>query len=363
MKENIIIAHCVVSLSGGVGTMIMNYFDHIKENYEVHIVTQDYVSPEYVSLYQKRGYILHLVPSKKSGIIKNIISLYSVFKEIKCDIVHAHMTTTNVFPMFAAKLAGVKVRVSHSHLDTHLNCFWKIVCFFNKVFSTNLVACGEKAGNCLYGRTPFTIFNNAIDLNKYKFNLNIRNELRNKYNIGQSEKIYIHVGRFSEQKNHFFLIDIFEIIHKKSPESKLVLVGEGELLDDVIMYVEKKCLSNNIYFIGMVDNVYDYLQMADVFLLPSLFEGLCIAAVEAQAVGLPCLLSDQVDKNTKIKENVYFCPINNPMQWADKAIELSNQESIVDNEKLKLSGYDIREEARKLDEFYKDELDKLRKNK
>lgn len=362
-KKKIVIAHCVVSLSGGVGAMIINYFDHIQGDYEVHIVTQDYVSDEYVSLFKNRGYILHLVPSKKDGVIKNISSLCKVFKDINCDIVHAHMTTTNAFPMFAAILAGVKIRISHSHLDMKLNWFWKMVCFFNKVFSTNLVACGEEAGKCLYGNSDFIIFNNAIDLKKYKYNLTTRENLRNKYKIKSNEKVFIHVGRFTEQKNHFFLIDVFEKIFKKCKDSCLVLVGEGELEDDVVAYVKNKHLLNNVYFIGMVNNVYDYLQMSDAFLLPSLFEGLCIAAVEAQAVGVPCLLSDQVDKKTKIKDNVYFCSIDSSQKWADKAIDLSSRKFDLDNEKLEKSGYDIEEEARKLDEFYKSQLAKKRINK
>lgn len=170
---------------------IGSYIERFK--YEVHIVTQDYVSDEYVSLFKNRGYILHLVPSKKDGVIKNISSLCKVFKDINCDIVHAHMTTTNAFPMFAAILAGVKIRISHSHLDMKLNWFWKMVCFFNKVFSTNLVACGEEAGKCLYGKSDFIIFNNAIDLKKYKYNLSTREYLRNKYKIKSNDNIMLPV--------------------------------------------------------------------------------------------------------------------------------------------------------------------------
>ena len=357
--KRIKIAHCVVALSGGVGSVIFNYFDQFSPNdYEVHIITQDLVSEDYEELYIKRGYKIHKVPSKKKGIIKNIIALKKIMDEEKFDIVHCHMTITNLFPLFAAKLSGVKIRINHSHLAPNLTFIEKCAVSVSKLFSTDLFACGQDAGTKLFGNSRFILLRNAINLDQYKFNGKERDEQRANLNIGANTTLYCHVGRFTEQKNHTFLIDTFEKIWNISPDSKLMLIGEGELFDEIKDKVSKLLCKDNILFLGLISDVDKKLQAGDVFILPSRNEGLCVAAIEAQASGMPCVLSSNVDITTAVNNNVVFVSSNNVDVWALKSLECSKMERIHKTTNLKKSGFDIITESKKLDMFYKKALER-----
>lgn len=356
-NKKIKIAHCVVALSGGVGSMIMNYFDHMKNEYEIHIITQDLVSEEYRNIYEKRGYIIHVVPSKREGIRKNIKALKEVFRQEDFDIVHAHMTFTNVFPLFAAKTAGISVRISHSHLSGKADLRGKIAAILNKIVATDLFACGEEAGKALYGKSKFVLIKNAISLKEYQYNEEIRTAQRILLGFKESDKIYCHVGRFTDQKNHTFLIDIFSEISKKDKHAKLILIGEGELEAKIREKVKDMKLEEKVIFAGFVEDVPLKLQAADVFLLPSKVEGLCIAAIEAQAAGLPCILSEQVDPATKVNENVEFASIHSVEQWVRLAEKCMGTDRIQENKRLKTAGFDIDCEAEKLDKYYHKKLE------
>lgn len=360
MEKKIKIAHCVVALSGGVGSVIMNYFDYIKDRYELHIITQDIVSEEYKKKYENRGYTIHVVPSKKQGIVKNIRALIRIFKKEKFDIVHAHMTSTNVFPLFAAKIAGVPVRISHSHIASRLNFLGKVAAILNKIVASDLFACGEDAGKSLYGNSKYIIIKNAISLKKYRYNKEIRKEQRELLEIGIAETVYCHVGRFNHEKNHTFLIDVFSEIVKKEKRAKLILIGDGELEYKIREKVKSMNLEKQVVFLGFIDDVHLKLQAVDLFLLPSKYEGLCIAAIEAQAAGLPCILSDKVDPATKINENVEFCSISSLEQWVRLAAKYIKTDRIQDNKKLVDAGFEISVEADKLDKYYHEKLHRYR---
>ncbi len=356
INKRIKIAHCVVALSGGVGSMIMNYFDHMKDEYEIHIITQDLVSEEYKNIYERRGYIIHLVPSKREGISKNIKALKEIFRKERFDIVHAHMTFTNVFPLFAAKTVGIPVRISHSHLSGKADLRARIAAILNKMAATDLFACGEEAGKVLYGKSKFMLIKNAISLKEYQYNEEIRKIQRELLGFKASDRIYCHVGRFTDQKNHTFLIDIFSEIAKKDNHAKLILIGEGELEIKIREKVKAVKLEEKVIFAGFVEDVPLKLQAVDVFLLPSKVEGLCIAAIEAQAAGLPCILSEQVDPATKVNDNVEFASIHSAEQWVELAEKCIGTDRIQENKKLEAAGFDIDCEAEKLDKYYHKKL-------
>lgn len=356
MDKKIKIAHCIVALSGGVGSMIMNYFDHMKDEYEIHIITQDLVSEEYKNIYEKRGYIIHVVPSKRNGMIKNIKSLKEIFRQEKFDIVHAHMTFTNVFPLFAAKTEGISVRISHSHLSGKANFCGRIAAVLNKMVATDLFACGEDAGKVLYGKSKFVLIKNAICLKDYQYNEEIRKTQRMLLGFETLDRVYCHIGRFTDQKNHTFLIDIFSEIAKNDRHAKLILIGEGELEAQIREKVKIMKLEEKVIFAGFIEDVALKLQAVDVFLLPSKVEGLCIAAIEAQAAGLPCILSKQVDPTTKVNDNVEFASIHSIEQWVKLAEKCMSIDRIRENKKLKAAGFDIDCEAEKLNKYYHKKL-------
>ena len=352
------IAHCMTSLAGGVGKVAMNYFDNMPPNeYEVHIVTQATKSDEYLKMYESRGYHIHVVPSKKNSVCKNIKTMYQIFKDEKIEIVHCHMTATNFFPLLAAKLAGVKVRISHSHLAEKKNILERVLCLLAKFIATDRFACGHEAGEAIFGKSSSTIIKNAIDFKKYKYNRSVREAERKALGL-ENNKVICHVGRFTKQKNHAFLIDLFDDLYCEDDSYKLMLIGDGELLDGVKEDVKERGLSSNVLFMGLIDDVSRKLQASDVFALPSKFEGLCLAAIEAQATGIPCRFSGTVDGRTKVNSNVAFVEQFDTKKWVESIKDAFMETRNIDQVNLIEAGFDIVTEAKKLDDFYKDSLNR-----
>lgn len=343
------------ALDGGVGNVIMNYFDHMPlEDYDVDIITQNADSQEYLNQYKKRGFHVKIVPSKSVSLIGNLKALYRLMKSRQYDIVHCHMTLTNMFPLMIAWLCGIKTRISHSHLASTYNLKTRILRFGSKLFATDYFACGTEAGRYLFGKSQFIVLNNAIDIDKYKIDLKIRCEERKKMGISENDVVIGHVGRFTAQKNHEYLLKIFKEIHNRDSNAKLVLIGTGELLEHTKTQVSAMHLDSAVIFTGVIDDVYRKLQIMDVFLLPSLCEGLCVAAIEAQATGVGCVFADTVALETQINTNVSFLSLkDSPEIWADKCFEICRKGNNSCDISLRNKGFDIKIEARKLDDFYK----------
>ena len=191
------------------------------------------------------------------------------------------------------------------------------------------------------------ILNNAIELEKYAFNPEARDRIRREYNIGKTDYVIGHVGRFMKQKNHKYLIDIFAEFNNKVPNSYLLLLGTGELEDEIHHYVNGRGLSDRVIFTGSVANVEDFYQAMDVFMLPSLYEGLPVVAIEAQAADLPVLISENVDHSCAITDNVSFIPVSeNIDRWLDILDRtVCKQRGIVVVKQMQKARYSIRSEA------------------
>ncbi len=198
------------------------------------------------------------------------------------------------------------------------------------------------------------ILNNAIELEKYAFNPEARDRIRREYNIGKTDYVIGHVGRFMKQKNHKYLIDIFAEFNNKVPNSYLLLLGTGELEDEFHHYVNGRGLSDRVIFTGSVANVEDFYQAMDVFMLPSLYEGLPVVAIEAQAADLPVLISENVDHSCAITDNVSFIPVSeNIDRWLDILDRtVCKQRGIVVVKQMQKARYSIRSEASFLEKIY-----------
>lgn len=357
MKKKIKIAYCVSGLAGGVCNVIMNYIKHMPDDYEITIITQCITSEKYLSLYQQEGFKIIAIPSKSESLYKNIKCLYKELKQEKYDIVHAHMTLTNCFPLFIALLCGVKIRISHSHMACKKSLKSYFLSLLTRVTATDYFACSVDAGKYLYGDRDFIILNNAIDLDKYSPNSETRTKERIKLKVDDDEILIGHVGRFTYQKNHIQLIDIFEAYHNYNSKSKLVMIGSGEELENIKKIVSERKLNDFVIFTGIINDVYKKIQALDLFILPSHYEGLCLAAVEVQACGIPCLFSNNVALETKINNNVFFFSLDDGIDNIIKKIDKTcKEEKIVDRETFKNRGFDIKTEAKKLDIYYKERI-------
>lgn len=345
--------------SGGIESVVMNYYRHIDRSK----VQFDFYLAEGSSFPQreellKLGAGIYLIPAYSKP-LKYHQALYKAFKEKKYRIVHAHLSTMSVFPLFAAWRAGVPVRICHNHTTAYwgegIKTLLKYILRpFNKIFATDYFACGETAGRWMYGDRYFdsgraTVMPNAIDTEKFVFDPEARARLREELGIPQDAFVVGHVGRFMYQKNHSFLIDIFAELQKEKPNAILLLIGEGELMEQIEEKVQRLGIEKSVIFTGARSDVNKLYSVMDVFCLPSFYEGMPVVAWEAQANGLPCVFSDKVSKEAKQGENCSFLNLaQTPEKWASLLLK--------SGQRMKNHVPDIQEEAERLELLYQQKV-------
>lgn len=349
---------------GGIETFVMNIRRNINpEMFDLDLLitekTEGYYDSEFISF----GGLIHKVTSKKISFIKHYIEIFRVMKSNNYDIVHSHLETLNIFINFISFICNIKVRISHSHNTEHLvNSRLKYILHqnllrFSKLFCTNYMACSEEAGKWLFGNDiiynkRFKVIKNAIDYNKFIFNQNTRNIIREQLRVEDSFVIG-HVGRLDYQKNQDFLIDIFIQIYTNVKNIYLILVGNGP----DFLYLKEKInnigLNDRVIFLGEKPNVNEYYNAFDIFCFPSNFEGLGISLIEAQVNGLSCIVSNNVPKEAVISKNIEFLNINtyDKSKWVEVILDKYNcnkreLESNVSNE------YSIQEQVKVLEKKY-----------
>lgn len=352
---------------GGVEAVIMNYYrniDRSKVQFDF-ICDEDSTNIPYDEIKKLGGRVIICPPYQK--IFEYERFLIDLFKKNKYKIVHSNINTLSIFPLRAAKKAGVHIRIAHSHSTTNKkelkkNLMKQALRPFSKKYATDYFACSELAGRWLFGNKTFeqgkvTIINNAIDLDKFKYDEKIRKEKRKELNINDDTLIVGHIGRFVAQKNHTFLIDVFSELHKKEKNSILLLIGQGPLMGEIKQKVETLGISDSVKFLGQRDDVNELYQVFDVFLLPSLYEGLPVVGVEAQATGLLCELSSDMTKETKVLDTTRFISLERtPEEWVKIILEDCSKFKRHDTtEEITKNNFNIKKEVSKLEDKY-DEL-------
>lgn len=349
---------------GGVEAVVMNFYRNIDRNkiQFTFVCDEDSTDIPYEEIEKLGGKIIIVPPYSKP--FKYHSALKKALKEDDYKIIHSHISTMSVFSLFAAKCAGVPVRIAHSHSTTNKkekkkNLMKQVLRPFSKVFATDYMCCSELAGRWLFGNKEYDkgnvyLLNNAIDLDKFKYNESLRKKKRKELGIKDNTLVIGHIGRFVAQKNHDFLIDIFDEIHKKNNNSILLLAGQGPLMEDIKNKVKKLNLDDNVKFLGQRNDANELYQAFDVFLLPSLYEGLPVVGVEAQAAGLLCYLSDDMTKETKVLDITKFMSLNNtPKEWADNILDYVKKYKRIDTFKeMTAKNFNIKEEAKKLEDYY-----------
>lgn len=351
---------------GGIEVMITNLYRNIDhEEVEFHFFvpnTSVVLNQEEI---EKYGGKVFIVPSVKH-IFKYQKTLKRKFKENKYDIVHVNMNALSFIPLKAAKKAGIPIRISHCHSTTnkkeHIRHLIKLVLRpFSRKDATHFFACSEFAGRWLFGNKLFNknkvyIVNNGIDLNKFAFNEQKRDLIRKQLGISPNIKVVGHIGRFAPQKNHPYLIKIYEELSKIDSEVALLMIGSGKDLDNIKAEVENKHLKN-VHFVGPISNPYDYYQAMDVFALPSLYEGLPVVGVEAQANGLKCFFSDEITREAKILDQTeYFGIKGDPAIWAEKIENYFKNRKTIRDLNNSFASFDIKAIAANMLEKYKEYL-------
>lgn len=360
--EKIKVAQMIGSVfEGGVEACVMNYFsaiDSSKVQFDFFVDRASKIIDQ--EKIERLGGNVIITPHY-THLIKYIRFVKTQFQDNKYDIVHAEMTTLNFIPLLIAKSVGVKIRISHAHSTSNQKEKFKnfikgILRPLSRCAANKFFACSEKAGRWFYGDKFYetgnvTIINNAIDLQRFKFSIEKRVELREKLGISPDTFVVGHVGRFCAQKNHPYLLSIFSELLKSKADSKLLLIGEGDGFEETKDLTTSMGLSNDVIFAGSQKNVADYYNVMDVFVLPSLYEGLPIVAVEAQTNGLPCFFSTEVTKEAGFLDTTIFLPLNvDASVWADKVsfISFSEEERLKGFYTMSDTKYSIEKESKKL---------------
>jgi len=356
-KEPIRVLQCVSYMHrAGIETMIMNFYRNIDRNkIQFDFLVNKNVIGDYDEEIKRLGGKIYVTPGlnpfkwfKYQKYMKNFFKEHPEYKIIHCQ------NEAMGFPaLYAAKKSGVPVRIAHSHnTKTRLDFKWPIKILYKyllRLVATDFVACSHAAGKYLFGK-DVKVINNAIDTTKFTYNEELRNKLRKKMKL-ENKFVIGHVGRFEPQKNHNFLIDVFNNYNKINKESVLLLVGEGSLKEKIETKVNKLGLKDKVIFTGSIPNVNEIYQVMDLFLLPSFHEGLPVVGIEAQYSGLPCLLSKKITKETAISNLCKFLDINTIDHWVNEISIICEKRidrlSIIDDDK-----YDINKSVINLKNYY-----------
>lgn len=346
----------------GLETMLMNYYRNIdRSQVQFDFMTHRSVEGAYNKEILEMGGRIFQAPRLYP---QNYPKYFSFMKQFFQDhpeykIVHSHIDTMSAFPLLAAKKAGIPNRIGHSHsskLDMDAKLPIKYAAKLMMPHVANIYcACGEIAGKFMYGNRDIQIIHNAIDIKKFDFDEKKRNAVRSKLGI-EGKFVIGHVGRFYYVKNQSFLLDVVKEIKKKRPNVVLLLIGKGEDEDKLRSKVEELDLKENVIFLIDRSDVDELYQAMDVFVMPSIFEGLPVVGVEAQANRLPCLFSDNISKEVLLTDTAEMMDIHLPPEtWADKILDMNRGDN-TNQEQLRQKGYDVEVEAMRLMKWYQ-ELD------
>ncbi|MEK3992338.1 glycosyltransferase family 1 protein [Robertmurraya sp. FSL R5-0851] len=352
---------------GGIETFLMNVFRNIdRTKVQFDFLTSETSTPgDYDDEIYSLGGRIYQVPSRKQGVLNNIKLLNSFFRNHpEYKIVHAHLSSlTNVSSLRVAKKYGVSRRIVHSHNTKEGgSSLHKYIHRFNqlslKSYATDFFACSDLAAKWMYPNElflnkEFMVINNGIETDKFKFNMNVRNQKRKELGV-ENNFVIGHVGRFFSQKNHDFLIDIFKEFHDKNSDSVLMLVGDGELRSKIEKKVDALGLTGKVIFTGVRSDISELLQAMDIFVFPSLHEGLPVTLVEAQASGLPCIVSNNITKQVKITNNIQYIDLTTPIStWVEEIMEKRIKHSRRDEgQSIINAGFDIEIVAQNLQDYY-----------
>lgn len=354
---------------GLTGYICQNYRYMDKQQVQFDFLTYE-TELDFRAEFEKMGARFFVVP-KPSHFLAYYQALKQIHSQNQYKAIHFNISYANFIPLLAARLAGFSRIICHSH-STEIDdkrplvrgikkCIHYIGRALMPVLADEYLTCSDLAGQWMYPESlrkgpHYHIAKNAIDLEKYCFNPEICNKIRKTLGIGEHIFCIGHVGRFSYQKNHEFLIQVFAELHQQLKDSCLLLIG-GHMNGDAYYenardLVQNLHLENSVQFLGIRKDVPNLMQAMDCFVLPSHFEGLPIVGIEAQAAGLPCIVSDQVSREMDVCDNVQFISIDSgASDWVESLLQISKRgrcstDGLIEN------GYEIHSAVRQMELFY-----------
>lgn len=354
------ILHLTDSLDlAGTENCIMNWYrniDRTKFDFDFFCLSNKHLY--FKKEIEKLGGKIFVI-EKENGLTEKVKFYFNVFKFLKVNkfyTFHTHFHYSNGFYCMLAFFAGIKERITNSHFNegyrnTH---FYKKLFseLLIKLFANKRIATSNEAGKTLYGKMPYSIIYCGIDVNKFAYNETDRKQIRKNLNI-EENFVVGHIGRFEHQKNHNFLIDIFNEILKQKKNAILLSIGEGPLEKEIKEKVKSLNIEPKVKFLGVREDVNKLYQAMDCFILPSFFEGFGIVNIEAQCSGLPVFVSDGVPDEVNICNTKKISLKRTAKQWADVILEnIKNIERKDCSFILKQAGFDIKDTVKQIEEVY-----------
>lgn len=350
----------ISSQFGGVESFLINYVGGMmdSDNQFEFVLFERVPSFFEESVLKKCKY--YIVPTRTKRPIEYYRKLTKIIKNGNYDILwYNACTLSDITLVQIANKYGVPCRIIHSHSSANMGS--NLVGILHQIHKRNIekyiteaFACSKEAGEFMFPKKVdnITVINNAIQAQKYRYSEETRKKIRDELQV-ENEILIGHVGRFHQTKNHVLIIKVFSEILKLNSSAKLVLVGEGNTKEDIIQLAKEEKVFDNIYFLGKRMDVNELLQGMDVFLFPSLFEGLAISLVEAQAADLPCVISDTISKSTVLTDKIVALSLDDaPDKWAKAVLDSARKWKREDRIALiEDKGFDIEENARKLKNY------------
>lgn len=357
------------NVGGGLEAFVMNYYRELSGMDVQFDFICMYGKIAYEQEIKMLGGNIYYIPNVKKNYPGYVKRFKKILKEGNYDVVHVNMlSAANIVPLRLAHEAGVRKVIAHSHNSSCPGLIRKVMNWRNrsriKKYATDLFACAEVAGRWLFGdetydRGEVVIVHNAISVDSYLFSGECRTAVRNEFGWGD-RFVVGHVGRFAAQKNHDGILDIFKEVLKKKPDAVLALVGSrGDQYDHIVERVRNEGLEDQVYFLGKRTDIGAFLSAMDVFLFPSLYEGMPFALVEAQANGLSCVIADTISEEADMVPGQIraFSLDISPEVWAEAVVETEGRPRAREQEirkGIESGHFEIREEAKRLKELYEE---------
>lgn len=352
--------------SGGIEKLILQWESQLEEN-DMTYVFAVYVKggAAYDKLIEKGCHIYEIKQMKTVGIRQYLRQIQEIIRDEKIDIVHSNAGTLTWLAMLAAKKENVSVRILHAHTNQYnmpqnkyvskvLTCMARCL---NARYSTLRLACSDEAGKYCFGKHPYTLLKNGIELEKFKYSKTDRDNIRNQFSFAKDQLVVGFIGRLAEQKNPFFALEIYKEL-QKDKNTAMLIVGEGPLEMQMKEWCQKNALSD-VYFVGRKEDISRWYNAMDVLLFPSFYEGLGIVAIEAQATGLPVYISEFVPKDVMLTELVHEISLQKSASfWAKQILQDKRklEERVSKIGELRECGYDKNETVAQMMKFYKNEF-------
>ena len=343
--------------SGGIESFLYNVFSNGNwDDFDLTIITHGEVYDDVKNKFDKLNIKIYSVTPKNINIYKNFCEINNILRNGDFDIIHSHMSNNSIFPLFLSMINGIKIRIMHIHEKPKKNLKLKITNILSLLLATNICSCSMESLHYFLGNNKryinCKIFYNYIDSSKYLFNKEERYILRKNLKISDDDFIIGLFGRFVQEKNHKFIIDVIEKINDSC--IKLLLIGDGKLKKDIQNYIDNKKLSDKVILLDFQNNIESYYSAIDLFVLPSLTEGFGIVLAEAQISGLHCLASNYVPKETEIVKNSCSYLVLDQNLWKNEILNNKKKYGCKRNvNKTEYEIIDINYNSDKIQEYYK----------